>query len=244
MERAPSVDLYWLPLGAGDTTGCVRWNGRVYEAVVASHERRQPCDLYHSALEVCLGADRFVIEMTPVWGNGDGGRGVVSRGPVGYRWLGCSRAFRYEVRRWRNGRIPGVSTAVASPQRVSTDPARAERLLDLVPSFPTLTWGRDELHIGDMWNSNSLIAWLLAASGHQLHFVEMPLNGRAPGWTAGLALAARDGQRRKSLPMSPSSRARRSAEAELRRHRSCLIHPDASGIEAAFIGSVQPSARP
>ncbi len=44
------VDLYWLPLGAGGHS--VRFNGRVYEALVATVERRTRCDLYHSALEV------------------------------------------------------------------------------------------------------------------------------------------------------------------------------------------------
>ena len=28
-----AVDLYWMPLGAGDGTGCVRWNGRIFEAM-------------------------------------------------------------------------------------------------------------------------------------------------------------------------------------------------------------------
>ena len=90
------VELYWLPLGAGDTSGCVRWNGRIFEALVARHERREPRDLYHSALEVHLGTDRFVIEMTPVWGNEHADRGVASGGAVGLPWLGHSRAFRYE----------------------------------------------------------------------------------------------------------------------------------------------------
>ncbi|HEX7246838.1 MAG TPA: hypothetical protein VF351_01925 [Actinomycetota bacterium] len=201
VPKAASVDLYWLPLGAGDSTGCVRWNGRLFEALAARYERREPCDLYHSALTVNLGDERFVIEMTPAWGNGHNDRGVVSRGPVGHRWLGRSRAFRYEVRRWRNGRIPDVSEAVASPQRVSADAARAQQLLGLVPSVPALTWGRDELHTGDMWNSNSLISWLLATSGHRLDLVEMPRNGRAPGWAAGLAVAARHDRRQKSLPL-------------------------------------------
>jgi hypothetical protein len=185
------VDLYWLPLGAGDTSGCVRWNGRIFEALGARYEHREARDLYHSALEVHLGTARYVIEMTPAWGSKQADRGVVSEGSVGLRQLGHSRAFRYEVRRWRNGCIPDVSEAVASPQRMSADAARARRLLDLVPDFPTFTWGRDELHTGDMWNSNSLIAWLLAASGHDTELVEPPPNGRAPGWAAGLELAAR-----------------------------------------------------
>jgi hypothetical protein len=44
---------------------------------------------------------------------------------------------------------------------------------------------------GDMWNSNSLISWLLARSGHHLDAVAPPAHGRAPGWAAGLVLAAR-----------------------------------------------------
>ena len=186
-----SVDLYWLPLGAGDASHCVRWNGRIYEALAARRGRREPRDLYHSALEVNLGTARFVIEMAPVWGNTSADRGVVSDGSVGIPWLGHSRFFRYEVRRWRNGCIPDVSEAVASPQRLSSDVEHAQRVLALVPAFPTATWGRDELRTGDMWNSNSLIAWLLARSGHDIDLVEMPPRGRAPGWVAGLVVASR-----------------------------------------------------
>jgi hypothetical protein len=93
----------------------VRWNGRIFEAVAAHHEHRPAGDLYHSALEVRHGADMFVVEMTPAWGSKAGDRGVVREGPVGARWLGHSRLFRYEVRPWRNGVIPDVAEAVASP---------------------------------------------------------------------------------------------------------------------------------
>jgi hypothetical protein len=185
------VDLYWLPLGAGDASHAVRWSGRVYEAVVARHQRRDVRDLYHSALEVRLGDQRFVIEMAPVWRNKQAARGVVGEGAVGLPWLGRSRLFRYEVRRWRDGAIPDIAEAVASPQRLSADPAKARRVLDLVAAFPTVTWGRDELGTGEMWNSNSLIAWLLARSGHDAGLVRMPTHGRAPGWSAGLVVAAR-----------------------------------------------------
>lgn len=117
---------------------------------------------------------RFVIEMAPAWGNEQADRGVVSEGSVGLPWLGHSRVFRYEVRRWRDGSIPDVSEAVASPQHLSSDVVRARRVLELVPTFPTATWGRDELQTGDMWNSNSLIAWLLARSGHDTDRLEPP----------------------------------------------------------------------
>jgi hypothetical protein len=188
------VDLFWMPLGAGGVA-TVRWSGRLYEAIAAHHDHRTVCDLYHSALQVHLGHERFVIEMTPVWGNQQPDRGVVSEGAVGLPWLGSSRFFRYEVRRWRDGVIPDISYAVASPQRVSADTAQARRLLDLVPAFPTATWGRDELRTGEMWNSNSLISWLLARAGHRVDLVSLPAHGRAPGWTAGLIVAARGTQR-------------------------------------------------
>jgi hypothetical protein len=187
-----AVDLYWLPLGAGDASHCVRWNGRVFEALAARYQHRGALDLYHSALEVHLGNDRYVIEMAPVWGTKESDRGVVGEGAVGLPWLGRSRFFRYEVRRWRNGVIPDVSEAVASPRRLSANRVQAHQVLDLVPAFQTVTWGRDELRTGDMWNSNSLISWLLARSGHDTDAVAPPVHGRAPGWTAGLVVAARE----------------------------------------------------
>jgi hypothetical protein len=187
-----SVDLYWLPLGAGDTTHCVRWNGRLFEALSARHGRRARCDLYHSALQVQLGSARFVIEMAPVWGNEGLDRGVVGEGAVGLPYLGRSKYFRYEVRRWRDGVIPDLAYAVASPQRLSSNEAMAQLVLDLVPAFPRATWGRDEQLAGEMWNSNSLVSWLLARSGHDSDLARLPLHGRAPGWSAGLVVAARD----------------------------------------------------
>lgn len=197
-----SVLLYWLPLGAGGRS--VRWNGRVFEALVAHHEHRDVCDLYHSALEVHIGADRYVIEMTPAWGDAPIDRGVVRGGPVGSRLLGRSALFRYEVRCWRNGVIPDLEEAVGSPHQVSHDAVRARRLLQLVPQVPTLTWGRDELRVGDMWNSNSLSSWLLASSGHDMECIGPPGLGRAPGWYAGL-VAAED-QPASSLRRLPTRR--------------------------------------
>jgi hypothetical protein len=185
-----SIDLYWLPLGAGGRS--VRWNGRLFEAVVAWREGRAPRDLYHSALEVRVPAGRFVVEMAPVWADADAGRGVVGEGAVGSRVLGRLRPFRYEIRRWRDGRIPDVAEAVGSPRRVDCDVACAERLLALVPSVPRPVWGRDELGAGEMWNSNSVVAWLLARSGAGTGALRPPSGGRAPGWDAGLVVARRD----------------------------------------------------
>jgi len=105
-----SVDLYWLPLGAGGRS--VRLNGRVYEAAAARLARRPARDIYHSALEVRVPEGRFIIEMTPVPDGGGGARGVVAEGPVGTRLAGRLRIFRYEVRCWRDGVIPDVAEIV------------------------------------------------------------------------------------------------------------------------------------
>jgi hypothetical protein len=169
----------------------VRLSGRAFEALVAHHEHREPQALYHSALEVRLAGERFVIEMAPVWSSPVPEAAIVCEGAVGMRWLGQSRFFRYEVGCWRDGMIPDVGLAVASPQRLSAEQQSAERVVDLVASFPNATWGRDELHAGEMWNSNSLTAWLLARSGHDVKDVRPPSGGRAPGWAAGLAVASR-----------------------------------------------------
>ena len=191
------VDLYWLPLGAGGHS--VRLNGRVFEAVAARIERRVACALYHSALEVRVPAGRFVIEQAPVRDGNGGQRGVVAEGAVGSRSAGRLRIFRYEVRRWCGGIIPDVDEAVESPQRLTDDPVVAQRVLDLAPHVPTAVWGRDELAAGEMWNSNSVIAWLLARSALPTDAIRPPAGGCAPGWQAGLVVARRQETRPDSL---------------------------------------------
>jgi hypothetical protein len=188
----PSVDLYWLPLGAGGHS--VRLNGRIFEAVVARLEKRPTKDLYHSALVVRVPEGEFVIEQAPIRDGNGALRGVVAEGAVGSRWAGSLRIFRYEVRRWRNGVIPDVDEAVDSPQRLTDDPVLAQRVLELVPDAPTPVWGRDELQAGEMWNSNSLISWLIARSGLGVEELDPPAHGRAPGWRAGLVVARRQAQ--------------------------------------------------
>ena len=201
-STSAGVTLYWLPLGAGGH--CIARNGRIFEALMATYERRSVYDLYHSALEVRLGDNRYVIEMTPVWAGEAADRGVVQVGPVGSRLLGRSALFRYEVRRWRNGTIPDVREAVSGPRRVSNDIERAQEVLNLVPSVPALTWGRDESRTGEMWNSNSLTSWLLARSNHPMDTIDPPAHGRAPGWHAGLALAGRQAAVTGGRPREPA----------------------------------------
>jgi len=183
------VDLFWLPLGSGGHF--VRWNGRVYEWLLAHREHRPPANLCHTGLTLSLDDIVYAVEMGPVWNVSDADRGVVCEGPVGSRWLGRYRAFRYEVRCWPEGYIPDAAEAVDSPVRITEDPRRVAALLDVLRDVPALTWGRDELGTGEMWNSNSVVAWALARTGHNMDSITEPTGGRAPGWRAGLVLAHR-----------------------------------------------------
>ena len=192
-----AVDLYWLPLGAGGRS--VRLNGQVFEAVSARLQHRPPSDLYHSARVVHLpGAARYMIEQAPVPDAHGTKRGVVAEGPVGARWAGRARIFRYEVRRWRDGVIPDVAEAVGGPRRLTDDPGRAQLLWQSVPEIPVPVWGRDELRAGEMWNSNSVIAWLIVRSGLAIEAIRPPAGGRAPGWNAGIVVARRMADERKA----------------------------------------------
>jgi hypothetical protein len=184
-----SVDLYWIPLGAGGHS--VRFNGRLFEAIAAAWEHRPRCQLYHAALVVSLDGDRYAVELAPAFGGSRVDHGVVGTGAVGSHLLGWSSLFRYELRCWRGGTIPDLSFAVGGPQTLTTDPATTRRLLDGVGAVPTPVWGRDELKAGEMWNCNSVIAWLIANAGIRTKALQPPPGGRAPGWGSGVEVATR-----------------------------------------------------
>lgn len=198
------VDLYWIPLGAGGNF--VRLNGRIYESVMSVVKRRPRYDLYHSALVVDVPEGRYTIEQTPAAAHPED-RGVVGIGPIGAPWVARIPIFRYELRRWRDGVIPDLGEAVDSPRRLSSEPADARRLLELVPEVPFLVWGRDELGVGEMWNSNSQISWLLVRGGLDVDSIRPPAGGRAPGWNAGLVAAARGLQWTPEDPTAIAARA-------------------------------------
>jgi hypothetical protein len=101
------------------------------------------------------------------------------------------RFLQYEVRCWRDGVIADIAEAVGSPQQLTDDVVSAQRMLDLVPEVPTPVWGRDELGAGEMWNSNSIVSWLIARSGLDAESVHPPRGGRAPGWHAGVLAVVR-----------------------------------------------------
>lgn len=181
------ADLWWLPVGAGGHI--VIHTSRWWELLRALRERRRPHLLFHAALEVFDGDVRHVIEMTPAWGGPAGSRGVVAYGPVGARWLGASRLFRYEVRCWQDGTIPDRAWAACPPTRLELTSVKARALLARVPDVPSLVWGRDVFGINDMWNSNSLISWLLHTSGINAAVLTPPEDGSAPGWRSGIVAA-------------------------------------------------------
>jgi hypothetical protein len=57
---------------------------------------------------------------------------------------------------------------------------------------PTPVWGRDDLHADEMWNSNSVMAWVITRAGLDIDSIQPPMGGRAPGWHAGVTVARRN----------------------------------------------------
>ena len=197
MEPVATVSLHWLPLGAGGKV--VRFCGRFWERIQARLEHRPAAPLFHSALEVVASGGNSVIEIAPALNSLPVEHGVVGTGSVGAAWAGRFRAFRYELRCWEGGEIPDLQYESGLPLRLSESKETAERLIGLTGAVPMLVWGRDELRLGEMWNSNSVIAWLLAAAGIDLDGIRPPEGGRAPGWSAGIEAFRRS-------PPSPTDR--------------------------------------
>jgi hypothetical protein len=190
-----AVVLYWIPLGAGGHS--VKHNGRAFEAVQAWRGHRSRCALLHAALVVDVDGVHHAIELAPALAGDGRPRGVVATGPVGARRLGALRHFRYEVRCWPGGVIPDLAEAVEAAT-VSRDAPVARRVLALVAQVPTPVWGRDELRAGEMWNSNSVVAWLLVRAGVPAERLALPRGCRAPGWGAGVVVARRVMTRRRA----------------------------------------------
>ncbi|HUG07380.1 MAG TPA: hypothetical protein VMP13_00560 [Acidimicrobiia bacterium] len=228
-EAPAGIDLYWIPLGAGGS-GFVRLNGRIYEAIEAGLQRRHRCALYHTALHVYVPEGGFVVET--MWPSPDAdteSRGVVVEGAVGARLLARLQTFRYEVRCWRDGVLPDADEAFGGPQRVSDDTDQARRLLNMIRSVPALIWGRDELEAGEMWNSNSVISWLLVQAGLPMETIHPPAGGRAPGWGVGISIAER----------SPDANAAGRAAAGYSSHAKALAGPADIGPADTPPGDVQ-----
>lgn len=182
------LQLWWLPVGAGGHV--VKHTSRWWELAQARRNHRRPQPLFHSALIVSVNDVDHVIEMAPAWGRNDPARRVVATGPVGLRQLGRFRLFRYEVRCWPNGILPDRRYAAGRPMEFTLTPGAASALIDRVAAVPRCVWGRDLPGSGDMWNSNSLISWLLQGAGIDAAALRPPHGGRAPGWDAGIIAAS------------------------------------------------------
>ena len=180
-----AVQLWWLPVGAGGHV--VVHTSRWWERFHALMEHRPEQPLFHSSLIVVRATGEWVIEMAPAWGQRNPSRGVVASGPVGLRFLGRFRLFRYEVRCWPQGVLPDRQYAVASPVVFPLTDAAAAGLLARAAAVPSHTWGRPINGSTDMWNSNSLTSWLLQGAGLDAAGISPPQGGTAPGWAAGIA---------------------------------------------------------
>ncbi|KAJ8139752.1 hypothetical protein OY671_007048, partial [Metschnikowia pulcherrima] len=167
---APSLPLpsgFACPPSAARRGGghVVRRTSAAWERAAASLARRRPRRSFHAASGSRCDGLPYVVEMTPAWGGPPCDRGVVVTGPVGSRPSGRSRWFRYEVRCWAHGAIPDREHAVGPPVLVTRDAAAVARISRAVRGVPPLTWGRRPPGGGEMWNSNSLVAWSLARAG-------------------------------------------------------------------------------
>ncbi|MFS0699535.1 hypothetical protein AB6N24_06130 [Cellulomonas sp. 179-A 4D5 NHS] len=149
---------------------------------MAAREGREPQLLVHAVLEVMTGKVVRTVDMSPIWGKVAERRDVVvAVGPVGSRSLKWCPLFRYEVRV-----VHGVG-GLSAPVHVSDRFLLPGCVLDDLAEVPAYTWGRDDAGTGEMWTSNSVVAWLLERSG--VSTLEPPAGHRAPGWEAGVLMA-------------------------------------------------------
>jgi hypothetical protein len=181
------VDLFWLPVGAGELSPPRKWSLRAWEALDAAVHRRQRKDLVHGALKVADPSGTvYTVELTPDFKSDP--QVAVMTGPVGLRFLGRWRWFRYRMAVQTVERLPDEEWAVVPPLRLG-DGAMAQRILELAPKVPANTWGLRAKGTPEMWTSDSAISWLLIRAGISLEGVGPPAGSRAPGWSSGLAAA-------------------------------------------------------
>ncbi len=191
-----------------------------HRPVLAATRRRRPLrSLERTRLRVVCGTARWARALRPL---PLGTAGLPFRGAVRHRaGAGVARGRGAWRRRRRRGRRSSVGAPRALPLRGpmlarTADPRHrdcARRLLELVPEVPKPVWGRDDLHAGEMWNSNSTISWLIARSGLDVESIALPRDGRAPGWQAGIVIARR--QQAEAAQSRPPATALRDINATL-----------------------------
>ena len=187
MEEAP-VELYWMPVGAG-TSRFQQASLRLWEAFEAARARRPRANLYHSALKLRTDGKTRTLELMPAFVRVPAP--PLRTGPVGLGVAGRTRLFRYQLVGLEADSLPDEEWATDSPQVLSKDEAMARRILQLASQTPAHTWGRRVRGTSEMWTSDSVVSWLLIRSGVDIAAIRIPGGGRAPGWIAGIELAAR-----------------------------------------------------
>lgn len=182
------LDLYWLPVGAG-TSRFQQTSLRFWEALEAARARRPRLRLVHAALKLA-GADGqpFTLELMPAFVRDD--VPPLLTGPVGLPGADRLRLFRYQLLCVSADRLPDEEFALAPPARLTSDPERVARVLAFAREVPRYTWGRRVRGTSEMWTSDSVVSWLLCRAGFDVSSIGPPAGSRAPGWQAGIGLAA------------------------------------------------------
>ena len=170
----------------------MRFNGHLCAPRKTCLERRRPCEVRHSALQIQVPEGRFVVAQTPVPRLSVERRGVVAEGAVGASWAGRFRIFRYEIRLWRNGHIPDVAEAVDSPQRLNSDETLCVARARPGVEVPTPVWGRMGCD-REMWNWKAITASTSTAAGSRL-VDTASRGGPPPGSRAGVTAARTPGK--------------------------------------------------
>jgi hypothetical protein len=162
-----------------------------WERLRALKAGRSPRELLHVALEVQLDSStKFVIELVPAgFGPARTSTGVVGNGPILSRALGWMRMFQYEIRRWKNGVVEAKDKSTRPPSTYVITRDQALQIIDGASRAPRHPWGQDVLGNGDMWNSNSLVSFVLVSAGMDPAAIEPPASADWPGWDTGVALA-------------------------------------------------------
>ncbi len=143
---------------------------------------------------------RYEVRCRP-WTTALDPRGATTRGPVPFPSAATTGvAVAAEPTAPVGAREPistaeaesATATATATDDGVTEhDAARrcARAVLDAAGHVPLLVWGRRAPGGSEMWNSSSVVAWLLARAGVDALAVRPPPGGRAPGWHASLVAA-------------------------------------------------------
>lgn len=181
---AGSVDLYWIPVGAG--TRFQKFSLAVYEGIASRLARRESATLLHAALKLQTDGRTYTLETMPSPPGPNVAHEVT--GPVGVRFADRLRLFRYQVCVRETGALPDEEWAVVPALRVG-DGRTAAHLLSLAKEVPAYTWGRRRKGQPEMWTSDSCVAWLLLQAGIDAGEIAVPAGCRAPGWFAGIAEA-------------------------------------------------------